>query len=106
MEDFILTLSHYLFLETRAEILEKNFVGFLEDLKTPKGHFEINRSLAMSPIRAWFGAFSILLPTFSDYARILVVCSMYYHFYKKVNDFLKFLLICQFIKKIDKKAFD
>ena len=26
---------------------EKNFVGFLEDLKTPKGHFEINRPLEM-----------------------------------------------------------
>ena len=31
-----------LFLEARAEILWKNFVGFLGDLKTPKVHFKIN----------------------------------------------------------------
>ena len=31
-----------LFLEARAEILEKKSVGFWGDLKTPKGHFEIN----------------------------------------------------------------
>ena len=31
-----------LFLEPRAEIRQKNFVGFLGDLKTPKGHFENN----------------------------------------------------------------
>ena len=30
------------FLEVRAEILKKNFVGFLGDLKTLKGRFEIN----------------------------------------------------------------
>ena len=46
MEDFILTLLRLffwfdLFLEVRAEILETNFVRFLEDLKTQKGHFEI-----------------------------------------------------------------
>ena len=26
----------------RAEILEKKIIGFFEDLKTPKGQFEIN----------------------------------------------------------------
>ena len=31
-----------LFLEARAEILEKKIVVFWGDLKTPKGHFEIN----------------------------------------------------------------
>ena len=31
-----------LVLEVREEKLEKNFVEFLEDLKTPEGHFEIN----------------------------------------------------------------
>ena len=31
-----------LFLEARAEILKKDFVCFLVDLKTRKGHFEIN----------------------------------------------------------------
>ena len=30
------------FLEARAEILEKISLVFLEDLKTPKGHFEMN----------------------------------------------------------------
>ena len=34
-----------LFLEGRAEILEKLSMVFLEDLKTSKGHFEINRPL-------------------------------------------------------------
>ena len=31
-----------LFLEARAEILKKISSVFLEDLMTPKGHFEIN----------------------------------------------------------------
>ena len=35
-----------LFLEARAEILEK-IVGFLGDLKSPKGHFEINWPLSL-----------------------------------------------------------
>ena len=30
-----------LLLEVSAEILEKNFVGFLEDMKTPKEHFQL-----------------------------------------------------------------
>ena len=38
-----------LFLEARAEILEKiSFFLFLGDLKTPKGHFGINWPLGMS----------------------------------------------------------
>ena len=36
----------YFFLEARAEIL-KNIVGVLEDLKTPKRHFEINWPLVV-----------------------------------------------------------
>ena len=35
------------FLETRAEILEKNFVGILVQTMTPKGRFEINWPLAL-----------------------------------------------------------
>ena len=35
-----------LFLEARSEILEKNFDVFLGDLKTPKGHSEINWPLS------------------------------------------------------------
>ena len=38
-----------LFLEARVEIMEKN-VGFVEDFKTPKGHFKINWPLAAT---AW-----------------------------------------------------
>ena len=56
MDDFISILLHYFFelgkhyapvylcmsfLKARAEILKK-IVGLLIDLKTPKGHFEIN----------------------------------------------------------------
>ena len=37
-----MTLLYYFFIEARAEILGKNFAGFLGDLKTPKGHFEIS----------------------------------------------------------------
>ena len=35
-----------LFLEARAEILKKNFVGFLVETTTPKRHFEINWPLS------------------------------------------------------------
>ena len=35
-------LSGFLPCVVREEILEKKFVGFLEDLKTPEGHFESN----------------------------------------------------------------
>ena len=35
------------FLEAIAEIWEKSFVGFLEDLKTPEGDFEINCPLVL-----------------------------------------------------------
>ena len=35
-----------LFLEAKAEILEKISLVFLEDLKTPKGHFKINWPLS------------------------------------------------------------
>ena len=31
-----------LFLEAKAEILEKKIVGFLEEVLIPKGYFEIN----------------------------------------------------------------
>ena len=41
-DSLTLLFFYDLFLEARAEILEKKFVGFLGDLKTPKGHFEIN----------------------------------------------------------------
>ena len=34
-----------LFLEARAEIIEKISLVFLEDLKTPKGHFKITRPI-------------------------------------------------------------
>ena len=39
-------MCHYFFLfdlllEVSAEILEKNFVGFLEDMKTQKEHFQL-----------------------------------------------------------------
>ena len=39
---YFFDLASFYFLEARAEILKKKFVGFLRDLKTPKGHFEIN----------------------------------------------------------------
>ena len=44
MEDFILTFLHYFFdfLEAMAEILEKISLVFLEEVLTPKGHFEID----------------------------------------------------------------
>ena len=40
-DSFTLLFWFDLFLEARAEILEKKFIDFLEDLKTPKGHIEI-----------------------------------------------------------------
>ena len=40
--DYYTAFLFDLFLEAREEILEKNLLGFLEDLKTPKWHFEIN----------------------------------------------------------------
>ena len=42
-----MSLFFYLFLEARAEILEKNFVGFLGDWKTETGYFDIIRPLAL-----------------------------------------------------------
>ena len=36
-----------LFLEARAEILKKNFVGLLVQTMTPKVHFEINWPLVV-----------------------------------------------------------
>ena len=39
--------SYTTFLKARAEILEIFFVDFLEDLKTPRGHFEIDWPLEM-----------------------------------------------------------
>ena len=36
-----MTLLHYFF-EAREEILKKNFVGFLVEMMTQKGHFKIN----------------------------------------------------------------
>ena len=45
-----------LFLEARAEISLKNFIGILVETMTPKGHFEINWPLAESaaPISQFF----------------------------------------------------
>ena len=50
MEDFISTLLHYIFDLTsiwQGQKSWKKIVGFLGDLKTPKGHFEINLPLAI-----------------------------------------------------------
>ena len=41
IDDIVLTLLHY-FLEASAEILTKILLVFLVEMKTKKGHFEIN----------------------------------------------------------------
>ena len=43
----------HLFLEARAEILEKKFVFFFWDFKTRKGHFEINWHLDLPINSSW-----------------------------------------------------
>jgi hypothetical protein len=50
LEDFILTLLDYFFDLTS---FWKNFVGFLGDFKTPKGHFEISWPLAALASWCW-----------------------------------------------------
>ena len=69
-------------LEARAEILKKDSLVFLVDLKTPKGHFKIKWPLAF---KRYSSQFWVLLHPFPSFITWKINCNWLYFFNRKIE---------------------